>query len=370
MLRQIARLASLPNTTSPISIPSIPTINPISSLFPQKSLGKVSRKGYLCNQKTDKMILDILYIIAGFILLVKGGDFLIEGAVAIAQRARLSAMVIGLTVIGFGTSMPELLVSTQAAWVGSSGIAIGNVAGSNIGNVALILGVTALISPIPSQRRMLRVDMPFMLLAMGLFVLAASTGEVQRWMGIVMVLLLIGFITWEVRTSRKSQPQTTETPSMPLWRAILLVLVSLAAMVWGADLLIDGASSIAMQLGTLFGVEKDEMERIIGLTVVAVGTSLPELFASVIAARKGETDMAVGNIIGSVTFNILCVVGIASAITPIPHAWAPFAFDYAVMCALGILLLIFLRTNRMLERWEGAVLLTAYILYIAKTVLI
>lgn len=322
------------------------------------------------------MLLSTALILIGFLLLVKGGDFLINGAVAIARRARLSNMVIGLTVVGFGTSMPELLVSTQAAIVGSSGIAIGNVAGSNIANVALILGVTALISPIPSKRQMLRIDMPFMLLAMTLFVAASATGTLQRWMGVAMVLLLIAFIAWEVRRSRqeeaKAHTATAEpsAPAMPLWRALLLVAVSLTAMVWGADLLIDGASSIAMRLGEHFGVEKEEMERIIGLTIVATGTSLPELFASVMAARKGETDMAVGNIIGSVSFNILCVVGVASAITPIRDTWAPFALDYAVMAFLGLLLWLFLRTRHLLERWEGAVLLALYILYILKTILI
>jgi cation:H+ antiporter len=302
---------------------------------------------------------------------MKGGDFLIDGAVAIAQRAKLSAMVIGITVVGFGTSMPELLVSTQAAWVGSSGLAIGNVAGSNIANVALILGVSALICPLPSNHKMMKIDLPFMLIAMVLFIVFAYFGTIERWMGILMVLLLVGFITWEVNDSRKEmkQDETVVTSSMPLWRAILYVVISLAAMVWGADLLIDGSSAIAMELGEYFGVAKEEMERIIGLTVVAVGTSLPELFASVMAARKGETDMAVGNIIGSVSFNILSVVGVASAITPIQNSWAPFAVDYVVMFGYGVLLYIFLVTHRKIVRYEGAILLIIYCLYIAKTLM-
>ena len=159
------------------------------------------------------------------------------------------------------------------------------------------------------------------------------------------------------------------TPSMPLWRAILYVVVSLAAMVWGADLLIDGSSAIAMELGEYFGVAKEEMERIIGLTVVAVGTSLPELFASVMAARKGETDMAVGNIIGSVSFNILSVVGVASAITPIQNAWDSFYIDYMVMIGLGVILYMFLITHRKIVRYEGVILLIIYCLYIAKTLM-
>lgn len=405
------------------------------------------------------MTLDVLFILIGFALLVKGGDFLISGSVAIAQRAKLSPMVIGLTVIGFGTSLPELLVSSQAAWVGSSGLAIGNVAGSNIANVALILGTTALIRPLPATRMMLRVDVPFMLLGMVIFVAAAFTnGVISRPQGIAMTLTLIVFIIWEVRNSRRAtkaaalaritaatangtaqfiasgsttqsipaenaanngtarpiisgstaqsmpagnatnsgnsakgdtptnaslqaaqpsaatagspQETTEEAAPMALWKALLLVAISLVAMVKGADLLIDGSTSIAMLLGDYFGVKPKEMERIIGLTIVAVGTSLPELFASVIAARKGQTDMAVGNIVGSVSFNILCVVGVASAITPIQDAWSPFIFDYFTMLCLGLMLLVFLRTKHLLERWEGAILLLVYILYIARTLYI
>ena len=382
------------------------------------------------------MILDVLFILFGFALLVKGGDFLISGSVAIAQRAKLSPMVIGLTVIGFGTSLPELLVSTQAALVGSSGLAIGNVAGSNIANVALILGTTALIHPLPATRMMLRVDVPFMLLGMVIFIAAAFTNSViSRPQGIAMTLTLIVFIIWEIRNSRRAakaaalaritaatangtaqfithgtkeitpsagtvadngaqatqqtdaeassqtaqsvsatatSPDTTseEAEPMAIWKALGLVAISLVAMVKGADLLIDGSTNIAMLLGDYFGVNPKEMERIIGLTIVAVGTSLPELFASVIAARKGQTDMAVGNIVGSVSFNILCVVGVASAITPIQDAWSPFIFDYFTMLCLGLMLLFFLRTKHLLERWEGAILLLAYILYIARTLYI
>ena len=382
------------------------------------------------------MILDVLFILFGFALLVKGGDFLISGSVAIAQRAKLSPMVIGLTVIGFGTSLPELLVSTQAALVGSSGLAIGNVAGSNIANVALILGTTALIHPLPATRMMLRVDVPFMLLGMVIFIAAAFTnGVISRPPGMAMTLTLIVFIIWEVRNSRRAakaaalaritaatangtaqfithgtkeitpsagtvadngaqatqhtdaeassqtaqsvsatatSPGTTseEAEPMAIWKALGLVAISLVAMVKGADLLINGSTNIAMLLGDYFGVNPKEMERIIGLTIVAVGTSLPELFASVIAARKGQTDMAVGNIVGSVSFNILCVVGVASAITPIQDAWSPFIFDYFTMLCLGLMLLFFLRTKHLLERWEGAILLLAYILYIARTLYI
>ena len=320
------------------------------------------------------MLLDIFYILAGFLLLVKGGDYLVDGSVALARRARLSAMVIGMTVVGFGTSMPEFLVSVQSAIRGSSGLALGNVVGSNIANIGLILGLTSLVCPLPSGRRMLRVDVPFMLVSMAILVGAASCGVITRWMGVAMAALLVWFIWWEIRRERKSGRNGSEglngtdgevKEEMPLWRALLLVVLSIAGMVWGADLLIDGSSNLALVTGEALGVGREEMERVIGLTVVALGTSLPELFASVIAARRGETDMAVGNIIGSVTFNILCVVGFASAITPIGGAWGPFVVDYGVMLVLGVLLWVFLYMGHRLSRWEGAVLLAIYVGYIA-----
>lgn len=341
-----------------------------------------------------------IFILLGILLLIKGGDYLIEGSVVIARRAKLSPMIIGLTVIGFGTSMPELCVSAQAAWTGSSGIALGNVAGSNISNIALILGVTALIHPIPAKPDILRRGMPVFVLALCIIIAVAINGTIERWMGMTMVSLLIIYLIVEIRRSRKIEAAKSKTVStkvskdasspaeeisiestkdasssadvnetdsvndMPLWKALSVVILSLAAMVWGSDMLVSGASDIAHTIGDSMGVDPVAMERIIGLTIVAVGTSLPELCASVIAARKGETDMAVGNIIGSGIFNILCVVGVASSISPIHNSWHPFALDYIVQLGLCLLLWLFLRTNHLLQRWEGAIFTTIYVSYI------
>ena len=341
-----------------------------------------------------------IFILLGILLLIKGGDYLIEGSVVIARRAKLSPMIIGLTVIGFGTSMPELCVSAQAAWTGSSGIALGNVAGSNISNIALILGVTALIHPIPAKPDILRRGMPVFVLALCIIIAVAINGTIERWMGMTMVGLLIIYLIVEIRRSRKIEAAKRKTVStkvskdasspaeeisiestkdasspadvnvtdsvkdMPLWKALSVVILSLAAMVWGSDMLVSGASDIAHTIGDSMGVDPVAMERIIGLTIVAVGTSLPELCASVIAARKGETDMAVGNIIGSGIFNILCVVGVASSISPIHNSWHPFALDYIVQLGLCLLLWLFLRTNHLLQRWEGAIFTTIYVSYI------
>lgn len=317
------------------------------------------------------MIIDIFYILLGFLLLIKGGDYLVEGAVAIAQRAKLSKMVIGMTVVGFGTSMPELLVSAQSALVGNSGIAIGNVVGSNIANIALILGVSSMIIPIATTRTTLKIDHPFMMLSALLFVAVAMMGSIERWAGVLFVLMLVGFVSYQVIASRKktaaasmqSQEEEAETKEpMPLWKAMLVVVVAFAAMVFGSDKLVEGASDIAKALGV--------SDRIIGLTIVAVGTSLPELFASAVAAKKGESDMAIGNIIGSVTFNILSVIGLSAIICPIQESNVGFGFDYLIMLGLGVLLWIFLRTKYTLERWEGIILTLLYIGYLAKTILL
>ncbi len=322
------------------------------------------------------VLISILYIILGFFLLTKGGDYLVDGSVAIAKWAKLSNMVIGLTIIGFGTSAPELLVSTLAALEGSPGIAIGNVVGSNIANIALIIGATAIIYPITATKITLARDLPFMILSAVLMVVAGMAGTIERWEGIVALSLLITFVWWQIKTSRKHEKTLLIKEGkeiglfMPIWKAALLVLTSITALVAGANLLINGAFDIAMTLGTALGVGAKEMERVLGLTVVAVGTSLPEMFATVMAAKKKRADMALGNIIGSVTFNILSVVGTASAVCPIQNTNVGFKFDYIIMLGLTILLWIFLFTGRKVSRIEGTVLLCIYVIYMLRTVLI
>ena len=318
------------------------------------------------------MLFDIFFVIIGFLLLVKGGDYLVESSIIIARKAKLSSMVIGMTIVGFGTSMPELLVSTQAAIVGSSGIAIGNVVGSNIANIALILGVTSIICTIPVKKKTLYIDVPFMLLSTVLLVIVGMSGSIGRIEGVCGVLMLVAFVAWQVRHSRKKEEaeEKVEVRNKTTWKALSILIVSFFALVWGAKLLIDGASGIAMILGTSLGIDVQTMERVIGLTIVAVGTSFPELFASVIAARKGQTDMAIGNIIGSVTFNILSVIGVASAICPIYNSNIGFQMDYLIMLGLSLLLYLFIRTGYALKRWEGIVFTAIYLLYLLRTVIV
>lgn len=308
------------------------------------------------------MWLDIVYILVGFVLLIKGGDFLVEGAVSIAKRANLPPMVIGLTIVGFGTSSPELLVSIQAALSGNSGIAIGNVVGSNIANIALILGIAAIVKACTAKKMTLKVDMPFMLLVTALFVTIAMSGTISRLAGILGFLLLCSFTIWEIKTNQTEENNEDDNePPMAVWKAIIVIILSFAALVYGSDKLVEGASDIARMLGV--------SDRVIGLTIVAVGTSLPELFSSVAAARKGQTDMAIGNVVGSAIFNLLCVVGISAAISPIYNTNDGFLTDYICMVALSGLLWFFLSTKKTLERWEGIVLVTIYVGYITYTVI-
>lgn len=289
-----------------------------------------------------------------------------NGSVAIARRMNLSPMVIGMTVIGFGTSAPELLVSVNAALVGSPGIAIGNVVGSNIANIAFILGATGLYVACATDVHTLKVDMPFMVVACVALAVVGMTGTIGRIPGVIGVLALVSFVVWQIVSSmKKGQPQTVDpaledAKPMPLGIAAVLVVISIVAMVFGSNFLVDGARNIALSLGV--------SERVIGLTIVAVGTSLPELFASLMSAKKGQTDLAIGNIIGSVSFNVFFVIGLSSVICPIEGSDQGFLFDYVLMVVLAFLLWLFLSTKRTLERWEGGLLLAIYVAYIVRMV--
>lgn len=310
------------------------------------------------------MLTSILFIIGGLVLLVLGGDWLVDGAVGIAQRAKLSPMVIGLTIVAFGTSAPELIVSIQAAIGGNPGIALGNVVGSNIANVALIIGVTALICPIAVQRATVRIDVPFLLFAtIALTAISYLSGAVTRIEGLIGLALLLVYVAFQIRvSSAEGSPAVTETQQpAPLWKSLSWLILGIIGLKYGAQLLVDGAVTIARTLG----VE----DRIIGVTVVAIGTSLPELFASVMAARKGNVDLAVGNVVGSNLFNILCVLAASAVISPISDVGPGFTTDCLWMLGLTLILSLQLRTDYRFTRLEGTLLLCGYLTFIALTIL-
>ncbi len=296
---------------------------------------------------------DILLVLGGFVALLFGGDYLVRGAVSIAQRWGVSPMVIGLTLVGFGTSMPELLTSLQAAFAGSPGIAVGNVVGSNIANILLILGAAALIAPIAVSRETFNRDATILIAATALCIVLALTGSFSRGNGVVFLLGLAGFLFIAVRSGGgDALPPATASIAFAAAMFVGGLLVTLL----GAKLLVVGAVGMARE----FGVS----EAVIGLTVVAIGTSLPELVTSIVAARKGQSDIALGNIIGSNIFNILGILGVTALVKPIGVPAEILQLDIWVMAAATLTLVAVCMTGWRITRTEGGVMLAAYAGYL------
>jgi cation:H+ antiporter len=305
-----------------------------------------------------------LLILIGLVVLIFGGDILVQGASGIAKKLRLSPLVIGMTVVAFGTSAPELMVSLKAAMLGSSEIAMGNVVGSNIANIAFILGVTCLIFPLVIDVNSRNIDWPVMFGASMLLFIWAFDGVISRIEGIMMFLMLVIFTWLIIRNSRKKNKKTPreEGEKVPnIYLSIGKNLVGLVMLYFGSKWLVEGAISVAQD----FKIE----ERIIGVTIIAFGTSVPELAASVIAAVKKETEISIGNIIGSNIFNILCVIGLTATIQPIKVSEKMIFSDMIWMLGIAFLLGIILFLWKKINRWHGFVLLATYAAYIAILVL-
>ncbi len=304
----------------------------------------------------------VIKLLAGFILLFFGGDWLVDGGVALARRFRISPLVIGMTIVAFGTSAPELLVSLISAIKGSAGIAIGNVVGSNIANIGLILGLTALICPIETDNSKVIRHGSIMIAASLLLMVFALKSGITRIEGLTLIAGLILFTTISVRKGR-TQPQeadidSQEGKSMTVLAAIGLIVLSCAMLAFGADILVDGATTIASAIGV--------SDKVIGLTIVALGTSLPELAASVAAAFKKQMDISIGNIIGSNIFNILCVLGVSTSIKPISLEFRDYANDLIWMMGFSVFIIIFTTMRKKkgrLGRTAGILFLLAYAVY-------
>lgn len=306
--------------------------------------------------------MNIVFIIAGIVLLYFGGDLLVRNSSLLARRWGIPPVIIGLTIVSFGTSAPELAASLSAALQGAPEIAIGNVVGSNIANIALILGLTAVIYPLRASAQFLRRDTPLMIgvaILLAIFFIGGSLGRIE---GAVFVLGLAGYLWLLLRVDESPDVQAEFVQEYGVksqasaWLIGGGALLGLAVLVAGAQLLVAGATSIARGLGV--------PELIIGLTLVAVGTSLPELATSVIAALKREADIALGNIVGSNIFNILGILGITVLVRPISLPFEQIALDLAVMVGLSLLLWPFLRTGLRLGRREGATLIGLYVAYV------
>ncbi len=301
------------------------------------------------------MWLNLLLVAAGFILLLKGADFFVDGASALADRLGIPPLIVGLTIVAMGTSLPEASVSINAAFKESGGIAIGNILGSNILNILLILGVTAVLSPLKVGKTTVRYEIPYMILVTA--VLAAAglwLGELNRFTGMLFWVLFLLYFVYLFYQARHMQADETGSKKLALPLILVYILGGLLAVVWGSDLTVTHAELIAEALGV--------SDRIIGLTVVAFGTSLPELITSVTAARKQEADIAIGNIVGSNIFNILFVLGTASLISPIAYSPAFWLDSLAAVLAAALLLLCVCRRGE-LSRRSGILLLACYAVY-------
>ncbi|WP_341367587.1 calcium/sodium antiporter [Yoonia sp. BS5-3] len=314
-----------------------------------------------------------LLVILGLTGLVVGGEMLVRGAVSSAKSFGISPMVIGLTLVGFGTSTPELVTSLQAALSGSSGIAIGNVVGSNISNVLLILGIATCLAPIAVDPRAFRRDGTVMVIATLLCLATVLWGDISRLVGFGFIATLTAYLTFTLWTEKRSgdTPATTvyegEAEAVPgpdyaLGASVGIALVGLVVTIFGAKFLVSGAVSIAQAAGL--------SEAVIGLTIVAIGTSMPELVTSIIAVRKGQGDVALGNVLGSNIFNILGILGVTAIVQPMSIPAEIIRLDIWVMCGATVLLLLFARTGWTLSRREGGLFAVAYSLYLGFLLLL
>ena len=301
-----------------------------------------------------QMIFDVIWIVVGVALVLFGADKLTEGASALARRMNVPEIIIGLTIVAAGTSAPELFVSLVSALNGTPDMAVGNVVGSNTMNAMLIVGAAAVVAPMTISPSTVKKDIPFSIVASVLLILIAYDALLGRVDGIILLLGFAAFMTYTL-TQAKSGGNEAVKETSPVWKNIVYVLGGLVGLVVGSNMFVDSASDVAYALGISEGV--------VGLTIVAGGTSLPELATSVVAARKGQSAIAIGNVIGSNVFNILLILGLTATISPLEIEGIT-TIDMAVMLLSVVLVWLFSRTRYTVERWEGVLLLLAYFAYL------
>ena len=301
-----------------------------------------------------ELIIQVVLLVVGFTMLVKGADWFVEGAAGIAVKFGIPQLVVGLTIVAMGTSAPEAAVSITGAMSGAADIAVGNVVGSNILNILIILGVTGFITTVAVQKSTLMIEMPFMMaITVLLIVLGMSGNEISFVEGVIFWICFIAYLVYLYFLAKKGTEEET-TEDRPIWKLLLFIIAGGAVVVWGANISVDAATAIATAIGI--------SEKFIGLTIVALGTSLPELVASVTAAKKGNADIAIGNIVGSNIFNILFVLGTSALIIPIPYQ-ASFLIDGIIAVLAGVLLWVATIRRRELNRPWGIVMLLGYVAY-------
>ena len=322
----------------------------------------MSSKELYIKGRIKRIMVKYLLLIVGFVLLIKGADFFVDGSSAVAKRLKVPSLIIGMTIVAMGTSLPETSVSVSASLLGKNDLAISNAVGSNIFNLMVVCGVCAVLCPMAVSKDTLKKDIPFSVLAAGvLLVLGAFTGIVQRWGGIILLALFAVFLYMMISSAKKARAageaaEEDEYKIRPVWKCLLCIVGGGAAIAVGGKMVVDGASDIARS----FGIS----DNIIGMTIVALGTSLPELVTSVVAARKGEIDMALGNVVGSNIFNILFVLGIAATISPMAYTMQN-TIDAAVLIAMTIMVLLLCMPKKKMLRWHGALMLAVYAGYTA-----
>ena len=313
-----------------------------------------------------EMAIQLLLLVAGFVMLVKGADLFVDGASGIATKFGIPQLVIGLTIVAMGTSAPEAAVSITAAFGGSADITIGNIVGSNILNILIILGISALVYPLAVQKSTLIVDIPVVLLATVVLYLLGFDGNISRIDAVIMLVIFAAYLSYlfigakkeaSLQKAENTDAEENAAKEISLLKASIFTVIGLALIIGGSNFVVNSATAIATALGL--------SQRFIGLTIVALGTSLPELFTSVTAALKKNSDIAIGNIVGSNIFNLLFIVGLSGVIIPVPFAEG-FRFDMIVSGVAAAALLLFCLPKKKLPRFAGAIMLLGYVLYFMK----
>ena len=306
--------------------------------------------------------IQFLLLIVGFVLLIKGSDFFVDGASSVASLLKIPTLIVGLTIVAFGTSAPEAAVSITSSFAGSNALALSNVIGSNLFNMMLIVGLCALLNELKIDRDVVKIDLPFLVAITIILTAIILIGwNISQIEGIILLVIIFGYIIFLIRNAKKSkESEVVEKPKMSLLRSIIYIVLGAAAIVIGGDFVVDSASYIAMAFGM--------SETLVGLTIVAMGTSLPELVTSLTALKKDETQLVIGNVVGSSIFNILFVLGASSAISPI--AVNPnMITDIMLMLGVTILFYIFGKTQDKYDKREGAILVGLFIAYMAFAIL-
>ena len=308
------------------------------------------------------IIIQVILLIVGFVLLIKGADFFVDGSSNVASILKIPTLIVGLTIVAFGTSAPEAAVSITSSLSGSNALALSNVIGSNLFNMMLIIGLCALLKELKIDEKVLKLDLPFLVILTGILTAFILLGwKISRIEGIILIILIIAYVSYLVYNARKSKESlTVEKPKLSLLRSIIYIVCGVAGIIIGADLVVDSASHIALAFGM--------SETLVGLTIVAMGTSLPELVTSLAALKKDENQLVIGNVIGSNIFNISLVLGASSAISAIPLD-SSMLIDVVFMLFVTVLCFIFGKTQEKYDKKEGIILVSLFVIYMAFAIL-